>query len=66
MKQMDPAALSGEYAVRRLDETDIPAVLALMQGNPQSTRFWKKNGFRVIREIPQKKGTILLAERELS
>ncbi len=171
MKQMDPAALSDEYAVRRLGETDIPAVLALMQGNPQyyrycggdavptaqgirrdmtitppgtsiedkyyvgffqegqlaaimdlidgypekeiafvgffmleqtmqgrgagtrlidhlcgrlkglgfqsvrlgidkgnpqSTRFWKKNGFRVIREIPQEKGTILLAERELS
>lgn len=171
MKQIDPAVLSDEYAVRRLGEADIPAVLALMQGNPQyyrycggdavptaqgirrdmtitppgtstedkyyvgffqngqlaaimdlidgypeekiafvgffmmeqtlqgrgagtrlignlcgqlkelgfrcvrlgidkgnpqSTHFWRKNGFRVIREIPQEKGTILLAERELS
>ena len=39
MKQMDPAALSDEYAVRRLGETDIPAVLALMQGNPQYYRY---------------------------
>lgn len=40
--------------------------LGIDKDNPQSTHFWQKNGFRVIREVPQEKGTILLAERGLS
>ena len=40
--------------------------LGIDKGNPQSTHFWKKNGFRVIREVPQARGTILLAERILT
>ena len=40
--------------------------LGIDKGNPQSTHFWKKNGFQVIREVPQETGTILLAERILT
>ncbi len=40
--------------------------LGIDKGNPQSTHFWKKNGFQVIREVPQERGTILLAERILT
>lgn len=39
--------------------------LGIDKGNPQSTHFWRKNGFQVIREVPQGEGTILLAERNL-
>lgn len=39
--------------------------LGIDKGNPQSTHFWSKNGFRVLREVPQDKGTVLLAERRL-
>ena len=35
------------------------------KGNPQSTHFWRKNEFQVIRGVPQERGTILLAERIL-
>ena len=40
--------------------------LGIDKGNPQSTHFWKKNGFRVIREVPLERGAILLAERILT
>lgn len=39
--------------------------LGIDKGNPQSTHFWKKNGFSVIREINRENGTILLAERSI-
>ena len=39
--------------------------LGIDKGNPQSTHFWRKNGFQVIREVPQGDGVILLAERSL-
>ncbi len=39
--------------------------LGIDEGNPQSTHFWQKNGFRTIRRVPQEKGVILLAERSL-
>lgn len=32
--RLDPAALSARYAVRRLTEADVPAVLKLCRGNP--------------------------------
>lgn len=40
--------------------------LGIDKGNPQSTHFWIKNRFRVIREVAQDGGTVLLAERWLS
>lgn len=39
--------------------------LGIDQGNPQSGHFWKKNGFSVIREVPNGDWTILAAEKEL-
>ena len=39
--------------------------LGIDKDNPQSNRFWKKNGFAVIREVSMDDGTILLAEKEL-
>ena len=39
--------------------------LGIDKGNPQSTHFWKKNGFFVIREVDRDGGTILVAERTL-
>lgn len=38
--------------------------LGIDKDNPQSNRFWKKNGFAVIREVAVDGGTILLAEKE--
>ena len=40
-------------------------MLGIDKGNPQSTHFWKKNGFAVIREAEQDSGTILVAKRDL-
>lgn len=31
---MNPACLSGQYRVRRMTEAELPAILALCQGNP--------------------------------
>lgn len=39
--------------------------LAIDKGNPQSTHFWKKNGFQVIREVERDGGTLLVAEKPL-
>ena len=39
--------------------------LGIDQGNPQSTHFWKKNLFHIIREVRQEEGIILVAERKL-
>ncbi|MBR3076309.1 MAG: GNAT family N-acetyltransferase [Oscillospiraceae bacterium] len=39
--------------------------LGIDKDNPQSTHFWKKNGFRVVREVKQDEGTILVAEKAL-
>jgi RimJ/RimL family protein N-acetyltransferase len=41
------------------------AELAIDKGNPQSTHFWKKNGFGVVKEVEQDGGTLLVAERTL-
>ena len=40
-------------------------LLAIDKGNPQSTHFWKKNGFQVIREVDRNGWTMLVAERKL-
>lgn len=39
--------------------------LGIDKDNPQSSHFWSKNGFEVIREVKIKEGTILVAEKEL-
>lgn len=47
-------------------ETGIQTVLlGIDKGNPQSTHFWEKNGFVIIREVEQDGGTILVAEKTL-
>lgn len=40
--------------------------LGIDKENPQSNHFWRKNGFTVLKEIPQEQGVILLAERRLA
>lgn len=51
---------------RYLKEVGITAVrLGVDKGNPQSTHFWKKNGFLVIKEVEQNGWTILVAEKTL-
>ena len=39
--------------------------LGIDKGNPQSTYFWKKNQFEVIKEVKQDEGMILVAERKI-
>ena len=39
--------------------------LAIDKGNPQSTHFWKKNGFDVLSEVDVNGWTKLVAERKL-
>lgn len=51
---------------RYLGEEGFAAVmLGIDKGNPQSTHFWKKNGFVVIREVERDGGTVLVAEKTL-
>lgn len=39
--------------------------LGIDKDNPQSSHFWQKNGYTVIREVPHGNGRILVAEKEL-
>ena len=39
--------------------------LAINKGNPQSSHFWEKNGFSVIKEVEKDEGTLLVAEQTL-
>ena len=39
--------------------------LAIDKENPQSTQFWKKNGFFIIKEVDRNGWTILIAEKAL-
>lgn len=39
--------------------------LGIDKENPQSNHFWRKNGFKVVKEVVQEQGVILVAEREL-
>lgn len=41
------------------------ARLAFDKFNPQSSRFWRKNGFLDIKEAPQGDGVVIVAERKL-
>lgn len=59
------SALIGELAAALRDLGKEAIRLGIDKGNPQSTHFWKKNGFTVIREVERPGGTVLLAERKL-
>ena len=51
---------------RYLKEAGMKTVrLGIDKGNPQSTHFWEKNGFRVIKEAAQDGWTVLVAEKTL-
>lgn len=39
--------------------------LGIDKDNPQSNHFWNKQGFYIIKEVPQTDGIILLAEKRL-
>lgn len=43
----------------------ISIQLGIDKGNPQSTSFWKKNGFQTIKEVNRDGGIILLSEKTL-
>ena len=48
---------------KRLGNTALR--LGIDKENPQSTHFWKKNGFSVIREVEREGWTVLVAEKKL-
>lgn len=51
---------------RYLKEAGFNVVrLAIDKGNPQSTHFWKKNGFRVVKEVDRDGWTVLVADKDL-
>jgi len=55
-----------DEAVKYLSDIGKTAVrLAIDKGNPQSTHFWKKNGFEVIFEADVNGWTKLVAEKKL-
>ena len=53
---------TAEY-LKKMGKTAIQ--LGIDEGNPQSTAFWKKNGFQVLEEVKRDGGIILLAHRTL-
>lgn len=49
-----------------LKQTGRAAIrLAIDRENPQSTHFWRKNGFRVVKEVDRNGWPMLVAERAL-
>lgn len=49
-----------------LKHTGMAAIrLAIDRENPQSTHFWRKNGFRVVKEVDRNGWPMLVAERAL-
>lgn len=59
------SALIAELAAALRDLGKTAIRLGIDKGNPQSTHFWKKNGFVILREVERPGGTVLLAERKL-
>lgn len=49
--------------LKKIGKTSIR--LAIDKENPQSTQFWKKNGFFIIKEVDRNGWTILIAEKAL-
>ncbi len=63
--QGEGTRIIGELAAYLKSEGMSAIRLGIDKGNPQSTHFWKKNGFAVIREVERNDGVILVAERRL-
>lgn len=59
------SALIREIAASLKSAGKDAILLAIDKGNPQSTHFWKKNGFRVIREADRGEWTALVTEKRL-
>ena len=59
------SSIIGEVAQYLKDAGKRAIRLAIDKANPQSTHFWKKNGFTVLREIDRGNWTILEAEMTL-
>ena len=59
------SALIGEVATYLKSAGKTSLRLAIDRDNPQSNRFWKKNGFRVIKEVERSGHALLVAERPL-
>lgn len=57
-------AIIGEVVEYMRDTGKTAVRLAIDKGNPQSTHFWTKNGFRVIFEADVNGWTKLVAERQ--
>ena len=49
--------------LRSIGKTEVR--LAIDKGNPQSTHFWKKNGFKILTEADVNGWTKLVAEKQL-
>ena len=52
-----------EAALRRAGKQRVR--LAINKGNPQSTHFWTKQGFSVLKEVVRDDGAFLVAEKAL-
>ena len=59
------SAIIAEAAAYLKDAGMRSIQLGIDKGNPQSTHFWKKNGFHVIRKVDRNGWTALVAERTL-
>ncbi len=59
------SALIGDVAAYLKESGKTTIRLAIDRDNPQSNHFWKKNGFRVIREVDRDGWTLLVAEKQL-
>lgn len=55
-----------EEVCRYLKGEGMTAVrLAIDRDNPQSTHFWKKNGFHIVKEVERDGQPVLVAEKQL-
>lgn len=59
------SAIIGETAAYLKSVGKTAIQLGIDKENPQSTHFWLKNGFLVIREVPRDGWTVLVAEKPL-
>ncbi len=59
------SSIIGEAAACLKAAGKSAVMLGIDKDNPQSTHFWKKNGFRVLRELDRDGWTVLVAEKRL-
>lgn len=58
-------AIIGEALDALKEQGYAAARLCIDDGNPQSTAFWIKQGFTVLKRVPREINDVLLAERKL-